>query len=92
MSMYDNDEDRVGYIYDPEPAQNLVTDYMDLQREVHAVVRKALDESKYFYLKGKKEIVLEVIFDQLEEYVFPKIEYRELSRNGYDTETRYVDL
>jgi len=87
--MYDNEN---GYIYDPEPAQNIITDYMDLQREVHAAVRRTLDESKYFYLKGKKEIVLEVIFDQLEEYVFPKIEYRELNRNGYDTETRYVDL
>lgn len=92
MSMYDNDEDRAGYIYDPEPAQNIVTDYMDLQREVHAAVRKVLDESKYFYLKGKKEIVLEVIFDQLEEYVFPNEERRQLARNGYDTETRYVDL
>lgn len=89
MSMYDNEN---GYIYDPEPAQNLITDYMDLQREVHAAVRKVLDESKYFYLKGKKEIVLEVIFDQLEEYVFPNEERRQLHRNGYDTETRYVDL
>jgi hypothetical protein len=87
--MYDNES---GYIYDPEPAQNLVNDYMDLQREVHAAVRKVLDESKYFYLKGKKEIVLEVIFDQVEEYVFPKIEHRELSRNGYDMETNYADL
>ncbi len=88
MSMYDNEE---SHIYDPEPALEMVGEYMDLQREVHAAVRKVLVESKYFYLKDREK-ALEGIFDQVEYYCWPKAEIKLLSKNGYDVETNYGDL